>query len=210
EYGLYARMKNFIRIVCLKVYNKEILEAKINLEELNGTDLYIAYIDLLRNLEMLEENDKDGSSIKLKEIYDGKNEKLSKILQDYNYMKDLVSQKSKFKTPTSRYINHLIKYILELESISLVKKTNASLSDDFYSDLGEEAFTLFNEKNYTLALSDCTIARILDIGCGNGNFIDYFIENGKFTNIVGIEKQQNVSDHIKNKDVYKRQGGRCY
>ncbi|OTN76468.1 hypothetical protein A5886_001545, partial [Enterococcus sp. 8G7_MSG3316] len=45
EYGLYARMKNFIRIVCLKVYNKEILEAKINLEELNGTDLYIAYID---------------------------------------------------------------------------------------------------------------------------------------------------------------------
>ncbi|HCC94215.1 MAG TPA: hypothetical protein DEQ26_07785 [Flavobacteriaceae bacterium] len=199
EYGLYARMKNFICIVCIKIYENEILGSEIDLSLLKENRIYHAYLDLLRNLEMLEESSEIYSRIKLKEIYVGKNRKLSSIWQDYHYVKDLLSQPELFKTPISRYIKFLIRYIIELENISLLNKTEASLSDDFYSDLGEEAFSLFNSKNYTLALKDCISQRILDVGCGNGNFIDYFIINNGFTNIVGIEKQEIVCEHIKNK-----------
>lgn len=191
ELSIFSRMENFIKVICLKIYSNNILHHKLSQQN----DIMCSYLDLLDQLGMLEIVDGEN---RIKESYLTDERLRRKLEADYNYVvNNYYDRKHKFKTRLNKYLLSLIEYLLVLEGIKLDKQIEPALSDSFYSDLGSQAFELFNKKNFSKVVREIKPSSVLDIGCGNGNFIDYFIKQDGITTITGIELQSDLAKSLK-------------
>ena len=208
EYSLYAHFVEYLKYICLKIYYKNLnvyVKDKI---------IFKAYASLAENLNMTSSVDYNNKVINLKKEFILTHEEQQKILKDeiaksnqmikrmyksYHFI--VTSQKNRklFKTATANYMYYLIIYTRELENISLQNKVDPTFDETFYTDLGEVAFKLFNKPNFQKVISKIQSNNILDIGCGNGNFIDTFLENNEKSNVVGVERQNIVCERLKEK-----------
>lgn len=203
EYALYANFVDYLKYICLKVYheNREIKEA--------DPQIFRAFASLMDNLKMTEYIDFDNKVLKLKAEFVQSGESLEKevkfssyirkLYKSYRFIIERQEETELFKTPTAKYIYYLIVYTRELEKINLGKKISPSFHESFYTDLGEVAFKLFNKPNYKKILPDLKVGNILDVGCGNGNFIDTYLEYNSSTIIYGVERQVQVCNKLNEK-----------
>lgn len=203
EYSLYANFVDYLKYICLIVYfnNRDVKEP--------DPQIFKAFVSLMDNLRMTEFIDFKNKIIKLKTefVQNGKslekeieiNSNIRKIYKSYQFIIDKQEDIELFKTPTEKYIYYLIVYTRELEKINLVNKIFPSFHESFYTNLGEIAFKLFNKPNYEKILSKLKVESILDVGCGNGNFIDTYLEYNLATIVYGIERQVEVCNKLNEK-----------
>lgn len=193
ELVICSKLENYLRKICLEIYARE---TKAGAIEDFDVKIIESFIELLKNLDMLHYHSLDEKIVLINEEYLNNDLVKRKIDADYNYVRRAVAEQTSFKTPLSKYIYYVIEYIHELKDLSLNQKITASFSDTFYSDLGETAFNLFNKKNYSRVFKNKTISSILDIGCGNGNFIDFYLSEFSDISVTGIEKQTDISHFL--------------
>lgn len=180
-------MTNFIKVICIKVYENN----KVSIENVYSGDIVESYLDLLDQLGILSDYP-DKKWIKQEVLLNYEIE--SNLKDDYNYVcRNFYHNKKAFSTDLSQYLRSLIQYLLVLEKIDLVKQIDSPLASSFYSDLGEQAFELFNKKNFEQVVNTIDGHSVLDIGCGNGNFIDYFLNRNTAFSITGIEMQKDLA-----------------
>ena len=187
ELGILSRMTNFIKVICIKIYENNIS----NIESVNSGDIVESYLNLLEQLGVLSDVP-NNKWIKQEVLLDYET-KVS-LKDDYNYIcQNFHDNKEAFSTDLSQYLRSLIQYLLVLEKINLAKQIDSPLASNFYSDLGEQAFELFNKKNFEQVINTINGYNVLDIGCGNGNFIDYFLKKDNSFSVTGIEMQQDLA-----------------
>ena len=187
ELGILSRMTNFIKVICIKIYENNIS----NIGSVNSGDIVESYLNLLEQLGVLSDVP-NNKWIKQEVLLDY--ETKASLKDDYNYIcQNFHDNKEVFSTDLSQYLRSLIQYLLVLEKINLAKQIDSPLASNFYSDLGEQAFELFNKKNFEQVINTINGYNVLDIGCGNGNFIDYFLKKDKSFSVTGIEMQQDLA-----------------
>ncbi len=205
EYSLFANFIDYLRFISLKIY--------YNNKDNKNVDpkIFRAFAEMADYLEIVDRIDYKTNKIILKDefipksgivTYDKNNfggKKVAKLYKSYRYIIDKLKTKKQFKTPTSMYIYHLIRYTAELEKLTYSNKISPSFHESFYTDLGESVFKLFNKPNYARLLPELKTENILDIGCGNGNFIDTYLEHDPSSNIYGVERQDKVAEKLKKK-----------
>lgn len=200
ECSLYAHFIDYLRYICLKLYYTN---SDCNTKE---HAIFLSYAALVENLNMVQNIDYQNKIINLKNEYqltrknikkffNGEykgNRSINRIYNSYNFIVKRQNDTSLFKTATAKYIYYLIRYTRELEFVLIEKKISPIFNETFYTDLGEIAFNLFNKANFIEILPRLKVNNILDIGCGNGNFIDAFLEHNKSSNVYGVERQSKV------------------
>lgn len=92
----------------------------------------------------------------------------------------------------------LCDYIFELRLLNLKSKYKFSKSEDFYTKLGKMAFELYTGKHFRNIIDELNknnnVKKVLDIGCGYGNYIEEISTLKGIEHIVGIERQQVVHE----------------
>lgn len=172
-------------------------------------NIYTSYKSLLSKLDLIENiNSKIifKSDFKIKqEDYDrfmncenSFEGEIKKIIKDYKEVAAIISpiKNSRLdrvlKDKRFAYIKEIVIYLNELKEIRFDSKVAPSFEEDFYTNLGEMAFDLYTKSSYTNVLNQFKCESILDIGCGNGNFIDLFYKQYPNADIIGIERQNKV------------------
>lgn len=215
EIQLYSKVRNFLRYICLYIYwsNQASLDdPSVQLE----WQIDRSYQALLAKLEMIEKEDKliflknyeiDKSEQQnfLREQC-GRNKHINKLIKDYVEVSQIVQEeqlsvKRRLLLNDDRftYVKEIIKYLLELKSIKLTQKITPSFSENFYTDLGELAFDLYTKKSYLNILKQLSCQTILDIGCGNGNYLSLFSEIFPNAWIIGVERQTGICEKLEKK-----------
>ncbi len=207
EISLYYNIMNYLRYINIVIYYNNFVN---NHASYNGNNsIFNSYYMLLKFLDMIDYCDFDRKIIMLqnefrlnssdKELIGQsnlnkhfENDNMNKLYRSYSYFNKIIKDENKFKTPTSKYVFYLLKYTIQLEKISFISKVRPSFSELFYTDLGEIAFELFNKPNFIKAIEKKKLKYILDIGCGNGNFIDLFLANYNDITVFGVERQVKV------------------
>lgn len=205
EYSLFANFIDYLRFISLKIYYNNRNNKNIN------SQIFRAFAEMVNYLKIVEHTDYKNNKIILKREFIPKSgiinndkdnlggKQITKLYESYRYITEKFKEKERFKTPTSKYIYHLIRYTKELENLSFSNKISPSFHESFYTDLGESVFKLFNKPNYKKLLPNLKTENILDIGCGNGNFIDTYLEYNPCSNICGVERQNKVAEKLKRK-----------
>lgn len=216
EIRIFSKMKNYIRYIAIYIYikNIEVLNGKNNTNIIKN--IYHSYRDLLLKIGLIE-NTKDN--IVFKEEFkiqssdynrvinceDVSNETIKNIIQDYKEVFNILSPKEGIKLgkiledKRFRYIKEIVRYLYELRDIKFDSKIAPSFEEDFYTNLGELAFNLYTKPAYINVLKEIECKSILDIGCGNGNFIDLFCEQYSNSKIIGVERQNKVYQKLTKK-----------
>lgn len=205
EYSLFANFIDYLRFISLKIY--------YNNKDNTNVDprIFRAFAEMADYLKIVDYIDYETNTISLKSEFIPKSgiikndktnlggKEIVKLYKSYRYIIDKPKDKERFKTPTSKYIYHLIRYTKELENLNFSNKISPSFHESFYTDLGESVFKLFNKPNYKKLLPNLKTENILDIGCGNGNFIDAYLEYNPSSKIYGVERQDKVAEKLNKK-----------
>lgn len=115
------------------------------------------------------------------------NKKWLNIIEDKTYEYELI----------------LSDYILELLNVKLDRKIPFSKSEEFYTDLGRKAFESFTrdyfKSTYGNLDSISSIKRVLDVGCGYGDYIDVVSKSANLEKAIGVELQREVYEIVKDR-----------
>ncbi|EEL50184.1 hypothetical protein [Bacillus cereus] len=204
---LFSKVKNYIRFIVLrKIYgNFE------NVQEMTKGNMhhniFHSFMDLGIQLGMISQKEnvytlnqeyllavKDRNS--LVEFEDKNYSKtIDKIHSDYKFIERVIN--TEHNTTLGKimgkldfvYIKEVLTYLQEINELDFFKQISPSFSEDFYTDLGELAFNIYTKENYAAFISQKQFKSLLDIGCGNGNFIDVHLRSVD-KKIVGVERQK--------------------
>ncbi|ENH97257.1 type 12 methyltransferase [Gracilibacillus halophilus YIM-C55.5] len=213
---LFSKVKNYIRFIVLrKIY--EMFPDVLNIKQENKHEnIFNSFMELGIQLDMITLNTYTYSlneNYLLKEKarhnvihyeYQNDNQAINEILHDYHFIEDAINASSNqtlskiMKKKDYVYIKEVLKYIQEINQLDFHQQISPSFSEDFYTDLGELAFNIYTKDNYQSFISQKQYSSILDIGCGNGNYIDVHLNDG-IPNIVGVERQERVFEKLKTK-----------
>lgn len=197
EFTIASKLKNYLKHLSLSIYRRQVVDGKLPRNADKG--ICDAYCQLLNQLDMIQLYNFEERLLILKLQYIENSKEINRIEKDSNFVLESLEKKGLFGTNLSKYLYFVIKYIKIIGELSLSKKVDSNLAESFYSDLGELAFDLFNKSNYITVLHEKKISTILDIGCGNGNFIDLYL--GKYSDalIVGVDLQTPVCEKLQKK-----------
>ncbi|WP_265624133.1 class I SAM-dependent methyltransferase [Bacillus paramycoides] len=213
---LFSKIKNYIRFIVLR----KLYENFDNIEEMSKGNMhhniFHSFMDLGIQLGMISQDEniytlnpeylleiKDRNS--LVEFEDKNYSKIiNKIHSDYKFIECVI--KTDHNTILEKimqkldfvYIKEVLTYVQEINELDFFKQISPSFSEDFYTDLGELAFNIYTKENYATFISQKQFKSILDIGCGNGNYIDVHLSSDdKY--IVGVERQKKVFEKLQTK-----------
>ncbi|MBJ8119666.1 MULTISPECIES: class I SAM-dependent methyltransferase [Bacillus] len=213
---LFSKVKNYIRFIVLrKVYeNFDNVQAMIrgNMHH----NIFHSFMDLGIQLGMISQKENVytlnqeyllavKSRNSLVEFEDENySEIVNKIQSDYKFIERVINEEH--NTTLGKimgkldyiYIKEVLTYLQEINELDFFKQIAPSFSEDFYTDLGELAFNIYTKENYAAFISQKQFKSILDIGCGNGNFIDVHLRSDD-KQIVGVERQKKVFEKLQTK-----------
>ncbi|MFE7696869.1 class I SAM-dependent methyltransferase [Bacillus tropicus] len=213
---LFSKVKNYIRFIVLrKMYE--------NFDNVQGMskgnmhhNIFHSFMDLGIQLGMISQKEnvytlnqeyllaiKDRNSlVKLEEKNYSKI--INKIQSDYKFIERVINTEHNtilgkiMKKLDFVYIKEVLTYLKEINEMDFFKQIAPSFSEDFYTDLGELAFNIYTKEIYAAFISQKQFKSLLDIGCGNGNFIDIHLRSD-VKQIVGVERQKKVFEKLQTK-----------
>lgn len=90
----------------------------------------------------------------------------------------------------------MAEYTFELLEISLYEKIPSPRPDSYYTRLGKDAIKNLSQENFIELVEKLKVKhdinRVLDVGCGYGNYLKIFQEMKGFQKIYGVEMQHDV------------------
>ncbi|EJV57222.1 class I SAM-dependent methyltransferase (plasmid) [Bacillus mycoides] len=213
---LFSKVKNYIRFIVLR----KVYENFDNVQEMTKGNMhhniFHSFMDLGIQLGMISQKEnvytlnqeyllavKDRNS--LVEFEDKNYSKIvNKIQSDYKFIERVIN--TEHNTTLGKimgklefvYIKEVLTYLQEINKLDFFKQISPSFSEDFYTDLGELAFNIYTKENYATFISQKQFKSILDIGCGNGNYIDVHLSSDD-KQIVGVERQKKVFEKLQTK-----------
>ncbi|MFS0560358.1 class I SAM-dependent methyltransferase [Terribacillus sp. 179-K 1B1 HS] len=211
---VFSKIKNYIRFMTLR-------QIYMNFDPVSSmhglamhADIFQSFMALASNLDLVSQHE-DGSytlnesyllereeAQKLLDFYDGHHSKSVSLLhKDYLFIENTISADPKsglgkiMHTKDMQYVREVLIYLRELNGLNFYYKVHPSFSEEFYTNLGELAFHTYTKDNFKRFLLDKEFESVLDIGCGNGNYIDVYREYSK--QIIGVERQEKVYEKLK-------------
>lgn len=221
---ILSKAKNYLRFIVLYLFYKNFDDLKeISIKGMDDK-LGEAYLQLAINLEVMDFTHNGYELNKIYQLEKRLRQQLIKhaektvtekvdryfpkdfqeIMKDYDYILKIIESEPDtklgeiMKNPDHIYIKYLMTYILELRNLDFTKKVKGNFPEDFYTDLGEMAFNLYTKENYRKYVMEKDFQSVLDIGCGNGKFIDMFLDRPG-AEVVGVEKQEVVFEKLNEK-----------
>ncbi|MCY9162078.1 class I SAM-dependent methyltransferase [Bacillus atrophaeus] len=208
---IFSKFKNFLRYITLTVIYSDFGDLTEIEKKPKDNYIYNSFINLALVLDIVYENDKtfslnkkyfltrDEQKLFLKRALGG-NKVLNKVIIDYKYLCSFLDEDLSFLKKEIKdefiYIKKLITYMLEIYRIDFKRQVSPSFTEDFYTDLGELAFNTFTKKNFIHFIKNKKINNVLDIGCGNGNYIDLFLDFNSNIQLIGVERQEKVYEKL--------------
>ncbi|WP_263705428.1 class I SAM-dependent methyltransferase [Shouchella tritolerans] len=214
---LFSKVKNYIRFIFLSQVYKNFIDVKeITKSDCYNHNIFNSFMDLGIQLEMISQNG-ETYSLNKKYIVDeinknqlinlvngDYNKEVTTLFYDYHFIENAITQKEhtslgKLMRKTEFvYIKEVLTYLQEINGLDLCQQVSPSFSENFYTNLGELAFNIYTKNNYVSFISKKQITSFLDIGCGNGNYIDIHLDSNDIK-IVGVERQQEVFEKLLHK-----------
>ncbi|TSB46214.1 class I SAM-dependent methyltransferase [Alkalicoccobacillus porphyridii] len=213
---LFSKVKNFIRFIILRKTYEYFQSVHIITKKNENDRIFDSFMKLgiqlqvitkykntysLNTAYLIDESDKD----KIIQFKPTTNHVLiNRLLNDYIFVERASMAPADTKlgkimhSPNFVYIKEVLKYVQEINELSFNHQVQPSFSEDFYTDLGELAFNIYTKDNYKAFISKKKCNMILDIGCGNGNYIDAHIDSVD-KKIVGVERQSKVYEKLQQK-----------
>lgn len=94
-------------------------------------------------------------------------------------------------------------FVLELLKVNLVNKVSFSGDVEFYTELGRQVFHLFTKENFRTTIQELVtrhkVRKVLDIGCGYGDYIATLRDVEGIDHIIGVEQQEKVATETANR-----------
>lgn len=121
-----------------------------------------------------------------------------------HFLKKPIQWKALLAAGTLDYEMRLAETLKELLKLQIGEKIPSPFSEAYYSESGRNAFQNFTRakfidvfKNVCQKLS--SPPRVLDIGCGYGDYIDAVLEAEDMAQVQGLELQPDLFDELKNR-----------
>ncbi|MFC4389057.1 class I SAM-dependent methyltransferase [Gracilibacillus marinus] len=212
---LFSKIKNYIRFITLRQIYKNFEDVRNMTVGFMHPNIFHSFMNLGVQLEMVEQ---ESHLYRLRESYMVEEDMVSRlvrmessnysntvasILEDYLFVTEAIEAKPSSKLGRIMnqqayiYMKEVLTYLQEINQLNFFEQITPSFTEDFYTDLGELAFNIYTKENYQQYISQKQFASILDIGCGNGNYIDIHINHS--AHIVGVERQEKVYEKLQQK-----------
>lgn len=213
---LFSKIKNYLRFIVLRQVYINFKNVNRMVNEGMNSNIFNSFMKLgivldvisvnenvysLKNEYQLDERD-FSQLIKFESASYPKT--VEKILADYKFVEAVTVTNSDSKLGEIMrkkdyvYIKEVLIYLKEINKMDIKQQISPSFSEDFYTDLGELAFNIYTKDNYKKFIENRSFKKILDIGCGNGNYIDIY-KGIIGTQIVGVERQTKVYEKLTQK-----------
>lgn len=213
---LFSKIKNYIRFITLRKAYSDLENVERMTNESMNQNIFNSFMDLGIQLDIFS-HEYNVHTLKKEYLLDKTNQLKLINFESGNYPKQVRTLFNDYKFiekaitahPNSKlgeimrkrdfvYIKEVLTYVQEINNMNFFQQVSPSFSEDFYTDLGELAFNLYTKDNYKKYILGKSFKSILDIGCGNGNYIDIHLDSDE-KSIVGVERQTKVYEKLKQK-----------
>lgn len=211
------------------ITDSENFDEKLRLSFVEFLFQYEILVRQKQGLQMNPEYKKLFSSAALHEIvhkkqrpdYHGFTKKELILINDFLFITDLINRYRNTNHKFEHIKKHANKWSALLENkkldyevrlsetlynlihLKIPEKIVSPFSEDYYTESGQNAFKNFTQYVFIDYLKEITKTntspRVLDLGCGYGNYIDIIRKSFKESEITGVEKNKTVSQATKEK-----------